>query len=343
MAAGVTRISDVVVPERFTPYVQQLTEEKSRLIQSRAVARDAAIDRLLAGGGLTFNVPSFRDLDNDADNVSDDNPATTTTPFKIETSQEIAVRLNRNQSWSDMDLNQALAGADPLAAIASRVSDYWVRRLQAIFVATMTGVFADNAAAPTGGDTHTQDDLTNDVSGGAYVPGVTDLTAEAVIDTTLTAGDSMEDFDLMMVHSVVKARMKKNNLIDTIPDARGEVMIDTFLGLEVITDDGLPVAATIYETWLFGTGALRLGSGNPAVPTETIRVPAAGNGGGQETLHSRQMWSLHPVGHAYIGTSPVGGPSNAATAENLANLDSWSRVFPERKQIKIARLITREA
>ena len=33
----------------------------------------------------------------------------------------------------------------------------------------------------------------------------------------------------------------------------------------------------------------------------------------------------------------------AAVANNLANAGSWRRVFTERKQIKIARLITRES
>ena len=50
MASGVTRIEDVVVPEIFTPYVQQLTEQKSRIIQSGAVTRDGTLDNALAGG-----------------------------------------------------------------------------------------------------------------------------------------------------------------------------------------------------------------------------------------------------------------------------------------------------
>ena len=73
------------------------------------------------------------------------------------------------------------------------------------------------------------------------------------------------------------------------------------------------------------------------------RKEAAGLGGGQDILYDRVEWCLHPVGHAYIGTPPVGGPSNATTANNLANAGSWRRVFTERKQIKIARLITRES
>ncbi|MCH7911061.1 MAG: hypothetical protein IIB38_15790, partial [Candidatus Hydrogenedentes bacterium] len=73
MAAGpATQISDVVVPEIFTPYAQLLTEEKSRIIQSGLAVRSGELDTLLGGGGTTFNVPSFKDLDNDADRISGD-------------------------------------------------------------------------------------------------------------------------------------------------------------------------------------------------------------------------------------------------------------------------------
>ncbi len=350
MATGpTTLVSDVVVPEIFTPYVQQKTEEKSRLIQSGALVRDPAIDNLIAGGGVTFEVPSFRDLDNEDDNVSTDvadddftGGSANSAPKKTGTSQETAVRLNRNQSWSSSDLTSALAGVDPMESIAGNVSGYWSRRLQAVFVATMKGVFADNDAAPSGTE-HVQGDMTNDISGASFADGVTNFTASAFLDAAVTMGDSMEDLGMIMVHSIVYNRMQKNNLIDFIPDATGQIQIPTFLGRTVIVDDGMPAAAGVYDTWLFGAGALRLGVGSPKVPTEVQRKPDAGNGGGQEVLYNRVQWSMHPVGHAYSGTSPNGGPSNAATTNNLAAAGSWSRVFPERKQIKIARLVTREA
>ena len=81
----------------------------------------------------------------------------------------------------------------------------------------------------------------------------------------------------------------------------------------------------------------------PRSRPEVERKAGAGNGGGADVLYNRVEWLMHPVGHAYIGTAPKGGPSNAATSNNLAAAGSWSRVFPERKQIKIARLITRES
>ena len=356
MAAGpATRVSDVIVPEVFTPYMQLMTEEKSRLVQSGLLARSDALDNLLAGGGITFQVPAFRDLDNDADRVSGDTSvpfasagvaastglpagqAWAPDPLKIQTMKEIAVRLNRNNSWSSSDLAAVLAGVDPMQAIATRVSAYWTRRLQAAFISTWNGVIADNVANDSG-------DYINDISASSFSDGVTNFSAEAFLDAAQTMGDSQEDLVACAVHSVVYNRMQKNNLIDFIPDARGEINIPTFLGREVIVDDGLPRSGSVYDTWLFGPGATQLGVGTPPVATEADRKPGGGNGGGQDVLYSRVMWSLHPAGHAWTGTAGDGGPANSGTsADDLDEAGSWNRVYPERKQIKFARLVSREA
>ena len=338
MAAGNTRISDVIVPEVFTRYVSLLTEEKSRLIQSGALARNAQLDEFLAGGGETVNVPNWNDLDNEDENISSSDESVTSSPKKITTAKEIAIRMSRNQSWSSSDLTAALAGEDPMAEIANKVGGYRARRLQKAFLATMVGVFADNDANDGG-------DMTNDIKGASYVPGTTDFSTEAFLDALLTMGDSQEDLSLVMVHSVVYNTMQKNNLIDFIPDARGETEIPTFLGRQVIVDDGVTSAGGVYETLIFAGGAVLLGQGDPKMPTEVDRNPEAGNGGGQELLYNRWEWCLHPRGFAFVdaATAGEGGPSNAATAGNLGAATSWDRVYPERKQVKIARLVTREA
>lgn len=349
MSAGSVRVADVVVPELFTAYTQNLTEEKSRIIRSGVLVRNPTIDAFLAGGGLTFNLPQFRDLDNDAERVSTD----TTVPFasadaalaagearppnpnKIGTLQESAVRLNRNNSWASTALAATLAGADPMNAIAERVADYWVRRLQALFLATWKGVCADNTANDSG-------DYTLDISGVAFTDGVTNFSAEAFIDTTSLMGDSMEDLTGIMVHSVVYNRMQKNNLIDFIPDSEGRIRIPTFLGREVLVDDGMPRTGSVYESWLFGSGATQFGDTAPtaAPATEVQWIPGGGNGGGMEVLWNRKQWCIHPTGHAFVmGSVPNGGPANS----DLDDATSWDRVYPERKQIKFARLITREA
>jgi hypothetical protein len=340
MSAGTTRLSDLIVPEIFASYTQQLTEEKSRLIQSGAVRRNTYLDEFLAGPGLTINVPNFKDLDDDVENISSDDPTVKSTPNKIGTGLEIAVRCSRNNSWSSMDLNPDLIGPDPMTAIANRVAAYWVRRQQLAFVAMVNGLFANNATATDA--YHVQNDMVHDVSSTAYAAGVTDFNAENFIDTALTMGDSMDDLSMVMVHSIVYGRMQKNNLIDFIPDARGEVMIPTFLGRQVIVDDGMPNTGGVFDTWMFGGGAVLLGTGTPKTPVEVWRDPSAGNGSGEEILYNRKAWSMHAVGNAYIGTPPNGGPSNANTTNNLAAAGSWRRAYAERKMIKMARLVTRE-
>lgn len=344
MTAGVTRLSDLIVPEVFTPYVQNITREKSRLIQSGALMYDASLSAKLAGGGLTFNDSFFQDLDNDEENISNDDPDVKSSPNKIGTGSEIQVRMSRNNSWSSMDLVKNLIGDDPMARISDRVAAYWVRRQQALFVATVNGVLAMDAAAPANGSTHTQNDLIHDVSGTAFKQGVTNFTAEGFIDTTTTMGDDMDRLTMIMVHSVVYARMLKNNLIDFMVDATNPnaVRVPTFLGREVIVDDGVPNSNGVFQNWLFAAGAFVHAAGAPPVPTAIVRDEKAGNGSGQETLINRVEWIIHPTGHAYIGSPPMGGPSNAATANNLAAATSWRRAFRERKQIGIASFVTRE-
>ena len=368
MATGPqTKISDVVVPEIFTPYIRQMTERKSRIVQSGAMVRNGAIDNLLAGGGLIFQIPSWRDLDDDEENISNDatphivhlagglsgTAAVEPTPKKIETDTEKAVRLNRNQSWGSADLIAALAGEDPMMAIADRVAAYWVRRLQAAFVAVISGVIKDNSLNDSG-------DYAADVAGTSFSKTATIFDADAVIDARTTMGDSLNQLSLIMMHSIVFSRLQKNNLISFIPDARGEIMIPTYLNAEVVVDDGMPSGTKVtrkalassalvpgttgvFDTWMFGPAAAQLGIGTAKVPTEVARYANAGNGAGAEVLHSRQEYCIHPTGYAYTGTAPNGGPSNAATAHNFNNDASWDRVYPERKMIKFARLVTREA
>lgn len=337
--SGVVRLADVVVPQVFTPYVQQKTEQKSRLVQSGVLVRDSFLDNFLAGAGATINVPGWKDLDDDEENYSNDDPSANSTPKKIGTATEVATRMNRNQSWSSMDLTAQLIARDPMAAIGDRVAAYWTRRMQVMFINTVRGIFADNAADPVSGE-HVKNDLTHDIAGTGAASATTRFNGSAFIDTLTTIGDSEDDLGIVFMHSIVYARAKKNNLIDFIPDATGKVNIPTYMGRTVIVDDGLTATSPgVYETWVFGQGAFRLGVGTPETPTEIDRKAAAGNGSGQTILHNRVEWSIHPVGHAYTTTPGQSGPTNA----QLASADNWKRVYAERKQIKMARLITREA
>lgn len=363
---AVTQLSDLVVPTRFTQWTQQRTEQKSALIRSGAVVRDAVLDGLLTtGGGLTFNVPSFRPLvqndsragnDNPLNRIPDDGSGTAPNAHgKITSSTEIAVRLERNFSWSIMSITQGLTGGDPMQAIVDTASDWQGIDDQFLLASTLAGVFADNDAAPTGTDQHTIGDLTLDRSGGAFVEGVTNFSARNFLDARTLMGDSMLDRGLILCHPVVYNRMEKESLVDFIPDNEGGIF-RRYRGFDIVVDEmipnpsgpagkGLGTAANIYHTWVLAPGAIRMGMGSHPKPVEFWRDPSGGNGAGQDYMYLRSIKAFHPVGHAFIGnlTGLPSGPDYTTAANGLANAASWSRVFPQRKQIKIFRLITREA
>lgn len=351
--SGGTRLADLIRPEIFTSYIQQMTTERSAIIQSGAMVESGFINQFLAGGGSTAQIPGFRDLETGDERITNDsaNPDPDITHNKIQTAQETIVRLSRNNSWSSTDLSAELTGEDPFAAIMQRVGAYWTRRMQRCFIAVINGIYASNQASPNANgesyagqalqtSTHTANDMTQDISGNSYTKGLTDFSAEAFVDATATMGDSQDMLSMVMVHSMVYAKMKKNNMIDFTPDSDQKIMIPTFLGHRVVVDDLMPRSGNVYDTWLFAPGTIEYGMGSPMTPVEVYRRPDHARGGGADELYNRVQWCFHPVGYRYVGThGQQGGPSNA----QLAAASSWSRVFAEREMIKMARLRTREA
>ena len=349
-------LNNIIVPEVFNPYVQQYTQQKSRLIQSRAVTLDPLLDAFLSGGGITTNIPSFRDLSTAAINVSTAT-SSAATPAVVTAANETQLRLSRNGAWKSYDLEAALAGADPMLSIAQRVGSVWARAHQAAFIATMKGVFADNEAMPTAPE-HDRFDLvrnlastnssltagTQNTVAGTDTPvaysAATAFSASAFIEAALTMGDSLDQISTIMVHSIVYGRMLKNDLISFQKDSTGTLDIPIFMGRQVIVDDSMPNPSRgVYETWLFADGAVRLGFGTPKIATETIRRPELGTGSGQEELYNRVEWCIAPVGTSWSGSV---APNAVITDSSLADGTAWTRAYSERKQIPFAKLVTRE-
>jgi hypothetical protein len=330
---ALTVLTDVIVPSVFANYVQNLTSQRSAFVQSGVLAGSPAFDALLAGGGRTFDLPYFNDLDDTESGVSADTGAAAT-PGNITASKEVAIRLSRNRSWGSADLVAELAGADPMIAIANRVADYWVRQLQRIVIAAVQGVVADNVANDAG------DMVKNVAIGASGTPTAANkFSTEAFMDTVQTMGDAGENLVAVAMHSVVYTQANKNNLIDFIPDSEGRP-VRSFLGRRVIVDDGLPVVTNgsnlEYSTYLFGLGALARGVGQPRVPVEPERSALARNGGGEETLTSRVTWLVHPRGTKFLSGSMAGqSPANT----ELKAAANWDRVF-ERKLVRLAELRT---
>ena len=320
-----TQIADVIVPAQFTAYVVENSIAKSALVQSGIVAPNAAIADYLQAGADSFSIPYWKDLGDDAANIASDDPATLATPRKLASGKQIVRKSFLHASWSAMNLASELSGSDALARIQDRAAAYWTREAQRRLIASLNGVLADNVANDSG-------DMVNDISGGSGA--AANFSAAAVIDTAGTLGDSLRDLTAIAMHSATYKAALKADLIQTTPDSQGG-FIQTFRGLGILIDDALPVASNIYTTVLFGAGAFGYGMSAPriAAGTEVENIPGAGNGGGQQVLHSRVNLAIHPLGFQWKEASVAG---DSPTAAELATAANWDRVATSRKHVPLA-------
>lgn len=309
-----TKISDVIVPELFNPYVINTTTQLSAFFQSGIAATDDELNALAkkAGGGSTLNMPYWNDLDGDSQVLNDTDDLV---PQKINSGQDKAVLILRGNAWSSHDLAASLSGSDPMKAIGSRVAAYWSREMQKIVFAELAGVFSN-------------DDMKDnklDISGTA--DGV--YSAETFIDASYKLGDHESLLTAIGMHSATMASAVKQDLIEFVKDSQSGIRFPTYMNKRVIVDDSMPVetledGTKVFTSYLFGAGALGYAEGQPEVPTETARNAL----GSQDILINRKHFVLHPRGVKFTENAMAGV---TPTDEELANGANWQRVYDPKK------------
>ena len=332
------QLVDIYEPTAFNQAVQEAAIEKNAFIQSGILVQDPRINAMVGTGGMVGELPNFNAIVNDEPDYTTDDPATDSVPAKIDSATQVYRLANQHKSWSTMDLARQLALADPLGAITNRIGHYWAVNTQNRVISSAMGVLADNVA-------NDGSDMVVDVSiaTGDTAAAENLIHADAVIDALATLGDMSSQITAIAMHSVPYTTLQKLNLITFIPDARGEINIPTYLGLRVVVDDTLDVTAAltngfIYTSVLFGVGAFGYGESLPLMPSELERNGSAGNGGGQDIVHSRVSEIIHPQGFAFASANQAQGVS--ATRAHLILAAEWNRTYAERKNIPMSFLRT---
>lgn len=308
-----TKIQDVIVPDVFNPYVIERSAELSNLVQSGIISNNSELDRLAQTGGKLIDMPFWEDLTGEDEVLSDTSPLT---PGKITSGKDAAALLSRGKAWGANDLAKALSGDDPMKAVGDLVATYWARRRQATTLSILKGVFASASMA---GNLH-------DIS--ALTGGAETFTGSTFIDASYKLGDAEERLTAIAVHSLTLASLRKQNLIEYVLDSENR-SIPTYMGKRVIVDDGLPNAAGIYTSYVFGQGALGLGNGAAPVPTETDRDSLQGT----DILINRQHFILHPRGVKFNYASVAGVTPTNVELEDATN---WTRVYDNKNVRMVA-------
>lgn len=333
---AIVRLSDAVEPTVFAGYMSKNTMQKSAFYGTGIFRSDADLAGKLAGGGRTFNVPFWKDLDDSEPDAASDDPNSHAVPSKLTSGTDVARRIIWTKGWSTADLVAELAGSDPMKRIVERVGEYWARRLDDAAIATLRGVFADNITNDSG-------DMVEDISidTGAALTSANLISAESVMDAAQTMGDAKADLKLLVIHSEVETRLAKDDLITFRPDSEGKVFVPYYLGYRVLVSDKVPAVMGTnkvrYHNYLVGMNALGWAESSLPNGVATERDESAGDGMGIETLWTRRQFAVHPYGIKWTDTT-VGG--EFPTLAELRLAANWDRVYSERKQIPIALLIT---
>lgn len=320
-----TRISNIIVPEVFNPYVMEKTAELASFYLGGIISNDSVLNSLASQGGKLINMPFWKDLTGNDEVLSDNSSLTVNA---ISASKDVAALHARGKAWGVNDLAKALSGDDPMSRIGDLVADYWARRMQDVLISSLTGVFADN--------------ITNDSSDMVVsravetLAGAIKLDGNLFIDGQATFGDAIGQVAGIAMHSDTYNYLKKTDNISFEKQSKGELEITTYRGLPIVINDNLPKRAGttsgyVYTTYLFGNGAFGYGQGNAPVPTETDRDSLAG----EDILITRTHFLMHPRGIKFTSGSVAGQfPTNA----ELKSAANWDRVY-ERKNCRIAAII----
>lgn len=317
----VTKIADVIQPDLFAQYVIDKTTEKSEIMNAGVVENNAELNRLITGGGTILTMPKWNDLSGKSQVLDDTNPITVN---NITSKSELATLLIRANAWGAHELAGALAGDDPMKAIAERVADWWVRDEKSNIMSILNGVFA--SASMSG----LVKDITSDTNKA--------ISANAVLDAKQLMGDASDLLTMIYMHSATFTELQKQNVIQFIPISESKISIPTYLGYRVVCDDSAPVdtsgSTPKYTTYLLARGAIQRGIGTPATLTsvETDRDSL----GSTDYLINRQAKVLHPKGISWIGGASITGPT-PSDAE-LAKGTNWNRVS-DIKKIGMVKLV----
>ncbi len=329
MVDAYTRISDVILPLPYARYSFEKHVEVLEIFQAGLLSTDAMIAGKLGDGGKFVELPGWKDITNDASEPINDDPSDSIETKKLLTRSETALRQMRAQAWAWPDLTAVLAGEDPGKVIADRQTDYWQRAIKKMVLGTMAGVLADNIA-------NDASDMIRDTNAS--------ITDTDLIDAAYLHGDRADSFVGIMMHSKQMKVLKKADLIDYMPPSQqGGMMIPTYQGLRVITDDGITkTGANEYNAFMWKPGAIvydELPVNTEGGPIETDRKPRQAHGGGVTELVARRQMILHPRGFDWLHASVAGVfPTDA----ELAAAANWNRTATDIKNTGFVFLRTTE-
>jgi len=328
-------IADLWIPDVWISQMQEKQATFPSVFTSGIVTRTPQLDTIASGAGVSANIPFFKDITDQADEIQVENTAPVTDNGQP-SGKMVATILNRQTKNSVTALSGQVSGSDPLGVIISQLVERRLKQRNTTLIATLRGLFASAGAANAAGAL-----IANRYAGGAggteifvedgaAVTAANLITPDVFIYSKALMGEQADDLKngVFLCHPNVKARLESLDSLNfkrtTLPS---ELPFDiaTYRDIPIITSSKLVraggVSGLVYDSYLIAKGTV--GYGEKAQAGDVVDVaslqywrnPDLNN----EFIYDRTRFVLHVNGTKWVG-NPAG--ESAANAE-LQAAGNW--------------------
>lgn len=325
-------------PEVFTDYMSEQPTWKNAIIQSGILVEDSSIVETLGTRGNVGTMPFYTPIDIDENTPLNNDGLTDNTPTEIVGNKQTYMAIQRMKAWKSKDFTKELTGADPITHIANSVTNYyqqvWQKTLMNILYTVMSLTDMQSHVA----------DLT--VESGDTVTASNQINPEALIYLKQSAnGDKTEDGNLLIMHSMVLAKLTSLKLVEydkyTVPNTMATTSAPRIASIGndiIICDDRGTVDNSgdvpIYRTYIAGTGSFLTANKQLENPYYTDYDPETS--AGVDKIYTKQSKIIHPNGFSFKADNVI---TESPTDAELLTTSNWELKM-NHKNIRLGMLMT---
>lgn len=341
---ALTKIADLFTPDIWIPSVREKLATFPSILNSGAVISNPLIDGIAAGGGVSANIPLWKDITDQDDEIQVEDTAPVTTN-NITTGTMVAVPTNRVWKGGASALAAQVNGdADPIDEITRQLAMGRDKRRNKKILAILRGAFgmasgaAINAAAALsavrlgGTVAEPADESGNDATDDQK------FSPDMFIDAKALMGELAGDLrgGLLIMHSNIKARLEKldKDNFKTGKPSDLPFEITTYRDIPIVISDLLVRAGAVngyvYDTYILGRGVLAFGQkaqvggsvNNPVKDVASLNMVVDADKN-NEFIWDRTREVIHLNGMKWQG-NPAG---QSATNAELQTAGNWALIY----------------
>ena len=300
------------------------------------------LDTIASGAGVSANIPFFKDITDQSDEVQVENTGPTTDNGQP-SGKMVAPILNRVTKNSATALASAVSGADPLGSIINQLLARRGKQRNTTLVSILRGLFGTGGAA--GPNSALKNNLYTSGGSEIFIETTAGLSSSNLVSPSVfiyakaLMGELADDLasGVFFCHPNVKAALEALDSLNFKTGKPSDLPYDitTYRGVPIITSSLLVRAGTtsgfVYDSYLIGAGVVGYGEKSQAGDVVDVaslqywRDPDKNN----ELIYDRTRFMMHIEGTKWIG-APAG---QSASNSELATIANWNLAWQTSNRI----------